>query len=396
MAERIVILGAGHAGGATAIALRELGFSGSVLVVGDEAHPPYERPGLSKEYLSGEAADPVWLAPAERWGELDVTLKLGVEAVAIDREAGQIRLADGSVEPFDKLVLALGGRVRRLPLPDHPAVRYLRTADDARAIAAAAKPGARALVIGGGVIGLEAASTLRGLGLSATVIEAGERLLGRNVPAEAAEWLAAAHARIGVEVKLGRSLQALEDAADGSVLARLDDGSSIETDLIVVGIGIIPSTEMAEAAGLPVAGGVLVGDDYRSPADDRIFAVGDLAARVRDGAAARMETWAHAQTSARAAALAILGQPAEAEPTPWFWTAQCGHNLQILGDPAAGDTVISRGDAVRLYLRNGALVGAVCLDQPRDFATARRLMGKALIGEAASDLATDLRKAVAA
>lgn len=394
MAERIVILGAGHAGGATAIALRELGFSGSILVVGDEAHPPYERPSLSKDYLSGVESNPVWLAPVERWAELDVSLKLGAEAVAIDRDKGEIRLADGSVEPFDKLVLAMGGRVRRLPLPDHAAVRYLRTADDARAIAAAAKPGARALVIGGGVIGLEAASTLRGLGLTATVIEAGERLLGRNVPAEAAEWLAIAHARIGVEVKLGRSLQKLEDA-DGAVRARLDDGSTIEADLIVAGIGIIPSTEMAEAAGLPVAGGVLVRDDYRSPADDCIFAVGDLAARVRDGAASRMETWAHAQTSARAAALAILGQPAETEPTPWFWTAQCGHNLQVLGDPSAGDAVVARGEAVRLYLRNGALVGAVCLDQPRDFATARRLMGKSLIMETAGNPATDLRKAVA-
>ncbi|WP_292037299.1 MULTISPECIES: NAD(P)/FAD-dependent oxidoreductase [unclassified Brevundimonas] len=395
MAERIVILGAGHAGGATAIALRELGFSESILIVGDETHPPYERPSLSKDYLSGAEADPVWLAPAERWAELGVVLKLGAEAVAIDRDAGEIRLADGSFEPFDTLVLAMGGRVRRLPLPDHPAVRYLRTADDARAIAAAAKPDARALVIGGGVIGLEVASTLRGLGLTATVIEAGERLLGRNVPAEAAEWLAAAHARIGVEVKLGRSLQSLEDAPDGSVLAQMDDGSNVEADLIVVGIGIIPATEMVEAAGLPVAGGVLVGDDYRSPADDRIFAVGDLAARVRDGAAARMETWAHAQTSARAAALAILGKPAETEPTPWFWTAQCGHNLQILGDPASGDTVVARGDASRLYLRDGVLVGAVCLDQPRDFATARRLMGKVLIAETAADPATDLRKAAA-
>lgn len=394
MSERIVILGAGHAGGATAIALRERGFSGSILVIGDEAHPPYERPSLSKEYLSGEAADPVWLAPAEHWAELDVTLKLGTEAVAIDRDAGRIRLADGSGEAFDRLVLAMGGRVRRLPLPDHPAVHYLRTADDTRVLAATAKPGGRALVVGGGVIGLEVASTLRGLGLSATVIEAGERLLGRNVPAEAAEWLAAAHARIGVEVKLGRSLRSLKDVADGSVLARLDDGSDVPADLIVVGIGIIPSTEMAEAAGLPVAGGVLVGDDYRSPADARIFAVGDLAARVRDGAALRMETWAHAQTSARAAARAIMGLPAEVEPTPWFWTAQCGHNLQILGNPSAGEAVVARGGGVRLYLHDGMLVGAVCLDQPRDFATARRLMGKVLIAKTACDPAIDLRKAV--
>ncbi|MBD7940032.1 NAD(P)/FAD-dependent oxidoreductase [Brevundimonas guildfordensis] len=395
MAERIVILGAGHAGGATAIALRDLGFSGPITLVGDEAHPPYERPSLSKDYLSGAEAEPVWLAPVERWAELDVTLKLGVEAIAIDRDRGEIRLADGSTAVFDKLVLAMGGRVRRLPMADHPAVRYLRTADDARAIAAAAKSGARALVIGGGVIGLEAASTLRGLGMSATVIETGERLLGRNVTPEAAGWLADAHARIGVEIKLGRSLQGLDDAVDGSVLARLDDGSTIEADLIVVGIGIIPATELAEAAGLPVAGGVLVGDDYRSPADDRIFAVGDLAARTRDGAAARMETWAHAQTSARTAALAILGRPSEPEPTPWFWTAQCGHNLQILGDPPAGDSVISRGEAVRLHLRDGVLVGAVCLDQPRDFAGARRLIGKVLNVEAAGDPSVDLRKAAA-
>lgn len=395
MTERIVILGAGHAGGATAITLRELGFSGSILIVGDEAHLPYERPSLSKDYLSGAEVDPVWLASAERWAELSVTLKLGVEAVAIDRDRGEIRLVDGSVEAFDKLVLAMGGRVRRLPLPDHGAVRYLRTADDARAIAASATPGARALVIGGGVIGLEVASTLNGLGLTVMVIEAGKRLLGRNVPAEAAEWLADAHARMGVEVRLGQTLHSLEDTADGSVLARLDDGSTTEADLIVAGIGIIPSTEMAEAAGLPVAGGVLVGDDYRSPADDRIFVVGDLAARTRDGAAARMETWAHAQTSARAAALAILDQPAEVEPTPWFWTAQCGHNLQILGDPAASDAVVARGETVRLYLRDGVLVGAVCMDQARDFATARRLMGKVLVAEAASDPAVDLRKAVA-
>lgn len=393
MADRVVVIGAGHAGGAAAITLRELGFSGTLTLVGDEPHPPYERPSLSKGFLSGAEPEPVWLAPPARWSELNAGLRTASPAVAIDREKGEVRLADGSVEPFDALILATGGRARRLPLPHHPAVHYLRTTDDARALAAHARPGARALIVGGGVIGLEAASTLKDMGLSAVVIEAGQRLLGRNIPAEAAQWLAQAHARIGVDVRLGRALTRLDDAPGGRVTATLDDGATLEVDLIVVGIGIVPCTDLAEAAGLPVDGGVLTDDDYRSPGDPRVFAIGDVAARRKDGAARRMETWAHAQSSARKAALAILGLPSEPEPTPWFWTDQCGHSLQILGDPAAGDAVLARGDGVRLYLSQGVLVGAVCLDRPRDFAAARRLIGKTLDPKIASDPSADLRKA---
>ncbi|MEN5176232.1 NAD(P)/FAD-dependent oxidoreductase [Brevundimonas diminuta] len=393
MTERIVVVGAGHAGGMAAIALRELGFSGNLTLIGDEPHPPYERPSLSKGFLSGAEPEPVWLAPAERWSALNAVLKTASPAVAIDREKGEVRLADGSTEPFDALILATGGRVRRLPLPHHPAVHYLRTTDDARALAARARPGARALIVGGGVIGLEAASTLQGMGLSAVVIEAGERLLGRNIPAEAAQWLADAHARIGVDVRLGRSLTGLDDTPDGGVTATLDGGETLNVDLIVVGIGIIPCVELAEASGLPIDGGVLTDNDYRSPGDPRVFAIGDVAARLKDGVARRMETWAHAQTSARKAALAILGLPSEPEPTPWFWTDQCGHNLQILGDPSAADAVVERGEGARLYLRQGALVGAVCLDRPRDFAAARHLIGQTLKPEIASDPSVDLRKA---
>ncbi len=393
MPERIIIIGAGHAGGTTAITLRELGFSGSLTLIGEEGHAPYERPNLSKGFLCGDEPEPVWLAPADRWNALDVVLKTANPAVGIDREKGEVLLSDGTSEPFDALVLATGGRVRPLPLPHHDAVYYLRTADDARALAAKARSGARALVVGGGVIGLEAASTLKGMGLSAVVIEANERLLGRNIPAEAAQWLAEAHARIGVEVRLGRSLVSLTDTADSSVTATFDDSATQDFDLVVVGIGIIPNTDLAEKAGLAVDGGIVVNDDYRSSDDARIFAIGDVAARLGDGGARRMETWAHAQSSARKTALTILGQPAEAEPTPWFWTDQCGHNLQILGDPAAADHVVKRGEGVRLYLRDGALVGAVCLDKPRDFAAARRLVGKVLNTEIAADPTNDLRKA---
>lgn len=393
MPERIIIIGAGHAGGTTAITLRELGFSGSLTLIGEEDHSPYERPNLSKGFLSGDEPEPVWLAPADRWNELDVVLKTANPAVGIDREKGEVLLADGTSEPFDALVLATGGRVRPLPLPHHDAVHYLRTTDDARALAAKARSGARALVVGGGVIGLEAASTLKGMGLSAVVIEANERLLGRNIPAEAAQWLADAHTRIGVEVRLGRSLVSLTDTTDSSITATFDDSITQDFDLVVVGIGIIPNTDLAEKAGLAIDGGIVVNDDYRTSNDARIFAIGDVAARLGDDGARRMETWAHAQSSARKAALAILDQPAEAEPAPWFWTDQCGHNLQILGDPAAADHVVERGEGVRLYLRDGALVGAVCLDKPRDFAAARRLVGKVLNAEIAADPANDLRKA---
>lgn len=392
MPERIVVIGAGHAGGLAAITLRELGFSGSLMLIGEEEHAPYERPNLSKGFLCGEEAEPVWLTPKERWKALEIVFQTANPAVAIDRAKGEVQLSDGSVAPFDALILATGGRVRPLPLPHHPAVHYLRTTDDARAIAAKAKTGARALVVGGGVIGLEAASTLKGMGLSAVVIETNDRLLGRNIPAEAAQWLADAHARIGVEVCLGRALVGLSDANDGAVTASFDDGITQEFDLVIAGIGIIPNTGLAEGAGLSVDGGIVVSDDYRSPDDARIFAIGDVAARLTEGSARRMETWAHAQSSARKAALAILEQPAEVEPTPWFWTDQCGHSLQILGDPASADSVIARGDGVRLYVREGALVGAVCLDKPRDFAAARRLVGKVLNPELAADPAIDLRK----
>lgn len=396
MVEDIVIIGAGHAGGAAAITLRELGFSGPIRLIGDETEPPYERPTLSKEFLSGADSAPVYLADADRWKTLDVTLTLGVAARSIDRDARTVLLPDGSQIEYGKLILATGGRVRRLDTPDHPRIHHLRTTEDARALAAAAHPGARAVVVGGGVIGLETASTLVDLGLSVTVLEAGDRLLGRNIPADAAAWMAAAHARIGIEIRLGRSVRAVEETADGLTL-RLDDDTRLDADLMVVGIGIIPCAEIAEAAGLPTAAGVLVDADYRSLEDADVFAIGDLAVRIfgDEPAPRRMETWAHAQTSARAAALAILDRPAEPEPTPWFWTAQCGHMLQIVGDPSASDQIVPRGDGVRLYLRDGVLVGAACLDQPRDFSAVRRLIGKPLTPEAAADPRVDLRKAAA-
>ena len=381
MPDQVVIIGAGHAGGAAAISLRELGFSGQIHVIGDEKLLPYERPSLSKEYLSGVESEPVWLAAEDRWELLDVQFRLGSAAQQIDRERGVVVLGDGSELAFDHLILAMGGKVRRLSLPHHPAIHYLRTTEDADGLAATAKTARRALIIGGGVIGLEAASTLKSQGLEVTLLEAGERILSRNIPEEPANWLAEAHARKGVNILNQSTLEQIEPQADGSVIAILADGRRIETDLIVAGIGIIPCTDLAEQAGLTLQGGVVVDAGYRSIDDDRIHAIGDLA--VRQDWGNRMETWAHAQSSARAAAVAIMGQPAEREPAPWFWTAQCGHNLQILGAPSVGETVVAAAEGVRHYYRDNILVGAVCLDQPRAFAAARRMLGKPMAVEPA-------------
>ncbi|MEN5362722.1 NAD(P)/FAD-dependent oxidoreductase [Brevundimonas intermedia] len=393
MDDQIVIVGAGHSGGALAISLRELGFSGRITLVGEEKHAPYERPSLSKEFLVS-AADPVFVAPNDHWDSHDIDLRLGVEATGLDRDARTLSLSDGTVLGYDRLVIATGGHARRLPGIDHPAVHLLRHIDDARALAKTMTRAKRAVVVGGGVIGLEVASTLRGKGLEVTVLEAGDRLLGRNLPADAAAWLAAAHARIGVDIRLGRRLTAL--AGDGPFILTLDDGSSVETDLVVAGVGIVPAVAFARAAGLAEDGGVPVGPDYRSPIDPRVFAIGDVALRAYDqGAPARMETWAHAQSSARAAARSLLDLEPEVEQAPWFWTDQCGHSVQIAGRPEKADQVLSRGEGVRLYLMDGVLTGVACLDQPRDFGAARRLIGKRLTPDAACDPAVDLRRAAA-
>jgi len=392
MDDRVVIAGAGHSGGACAIALRNNGFKGHITLIGEELHLPYERPSLSKDFLAS-AAEPVYLADQDRWNELQIELRLGVSATDIDRDGKRLMLSDGTAVSYDRLVIATGGHARPLPIEDHGQVHYLRHIDDARRLTRFLSPGRHAVVVGGGVIGLEVASTLRSQGLEVTVLEAGERLLGRNVPEDAADWLAEAHRRVGVSIKLGRRLVGL--AGKGPYALTLDDETVVVADLVVAGIGIVPSVAFALRCGLAEAAGVPVDAGYRSLSDPDVYAIGDVALRPSAMGTARMETWAHAVTSAEAVARAIMDMPAVEEPAPWFWTDQCGHSLQIGGRPEAADAVLARGDAVRLYLKGETLVGLACLDRPREFASGRRLIGSRLAPEAAADPAVDLRRAAA-
>jgi 3-phenylpropionate/trans-cinnamate dioxygenase ferredoxin reductase subunit len=393
---RVVIAGAGHAGGVCALALRNGGFAGHIVVVGDEPHPPYERPALSKSVLLDRAAQPTFLCPPERWSAA-FDLRLGSSVVAIDRNTREVHLADGAVLSYDVLVLATGGRARSLPggmqLPT------LRTLADSIDLVSHLDATRTAVMVGGGLIGLEVAASLRTLGVDVTVVEAGPRLLGRSVPSEAADWIRDLHVSNGVKLNLGRQVVDIARSAQGFVV-RLPGGESISCDLALAAIGIVPRTELAEASGLPCSDGVLVNATYQSIVDPCVYAIGDVAARRLDEAAApvRQETWAHAQFSARTAARAILGGALEADEVPWFWTDQYKHTIQVAGEPSKADDVIARGDGVRLYLCGAQIVGAACMDAARDFALVRRLIAAQtrLDPVRSRDLAVDLRKAVAA
>lgn len=394
MAERVVILGAGHAGGACAVALRRLGFAGEIALVGDEALPPYERPSISKQYLTGAETAPHFVRAD--WALLDVALHLGTAAVAIDGAARRVTLADGSTLGWDRLVIATGGRPRPLPaVAAQDRVFLLRTTTDADAIRAAAVTAGHAVIIGGGVIGLEVAASLKSLGLHVTVIERAPQLMARNVPPDPAAWIGALHEAQGTSLLIDAALRGMARTADG-LLVTLSDGREIGADFSVIGIGIRPAVELARDAGLAVDDGILVDGAYVT-SHPAVLAIGDVARRH---GLSRHESWAHAESSARTAARGILGQPPESPEVPWFWTDQFGHRLQIAGDILATDEVVhraARGGQVALYLRERRLHGIAALDAARDFAAGRRLIasGDVLDLTRAADPGCDLRRTLA-
>ncbi|URI05787.1 FAD-dependent oxidoreductase [Aquincola tertiaricarbonis] len=384
--KRIVILGGGQAGGWAAHTLRSEGFDGTLTVVGEEPHPPYERPPLSKAVLAGRAQpESTHLFPPDVWAGLNLDWRAGARALRIDRDARTVQLADGTALPYDRLLLATGGRPRRLPVPgmDLPQVHTLRTLDDARRLGAALQPGGRLLVIGGGWIGLEVAATAHAQGLSVTVVEARPRLCERSVPAEASALLRALHARHGVRVLLGSQVEAINEAPTETVTGvtvRLQDGSLLAGDTVVVGVGLVPNDELAREAGLACADGVCVDAEGRS-SDADIYAAGDVARAPNPwaGDAVRLESWQNAQHQGIAVARAMLGKPAEAPPLPWFWSDQFGVNLQVYGVYRPGCHAVMRGrpdeDRFLLFhLHEGRVIAALGANAARDMRLARRLI----------------------
>ena len=340
---RIVIIGAGHAGGAAAALLRQYGHAGPILLAGAETAPPYQRPPLSKAWLKGEAdLEDLLLRPESFYVEKDIALRTGVMATAIDRDAKTVTFADGTVEPYDVLILALGSTARRLALPgaDRPDLLELRTLEDAERLKAALGPGRRLAVVGGGYVGLEAAASARALGAEAVVSERMDRVLARVASATLSDHFTARHRAEGVEILTGVEVTGFEDAG-----VRLADGRRIETDVVLVGVGALANAALAAEAGLVCADGVVV-DEAARTSDPSIYALGDMTRRpvpVHDSVF-RLESVPNALEQAKQAAAAITGRPAPAPEVPWFWSDQYDLKLQIAGLPFAADRQIVRGD----------------------------------------------------
>ena len=401
--EIIVIVGAGQAGGWAAQTLRSEGFAGRVVLIGDEPHRPYERPPLSKAVLSGDAhADTTHLLKPEAFDALGVDWRPNVGATFIDRAAKQLRLTRGEPVAYDKLILCNGGRARRLTIPgaELPGVFTLRSIEDAAALGAALSAGKRLLVVGGGWIGLEVAATARKKGLDVTVVEAMGRLCERTVPPEISEYLLQLHTSHGVDVRLGTGIERLAQNAQGGLTASFGDGSELECDAVLVGVGLVPNDELAREAGLACDGGVLVDSQCRS-SDPDILAAGDVAAWHCEWAGRRMrlESWQNAQEQGIAAARAALGTAVNHQPLPWFWSDQYDVNLQIFGMPTPAHRVVLRGDRsagsfVMFFLDGDKVVAALGPNSARDLRFARRLIERRTSVDAAqlADLQVPLSK----
>ncbi len=383
MTAPIVIVGAGQAGGGVASALRDEGFEGRVVLIGEEETPPYERPPLSKKLLIGvEGPESTYLNNRSYYENNRIELRLGTRAERLDRARQRLRLGDGSWLDYDQLVLTTGSMVRRISLPgsDLPGIHYLRRLDDSMALRRVLTKGARISIIGGGYIGLEVAAAARTRGCRVTVLEAEEVVMNRVVAPEIGRFMMAVHQQHGVDIRTGVTVVGLAgaDHVEGVVRA---DGNTVATDTVVVGIGVFPDTELASQAGLDVADGIIV-DGRGQTSDPKIFAAGDVTnqpAPLGPGGV-RLESWQNAQNQAIAVARSLCGKAAAETAIPWFWSDQFEINLQIVGLPTEYDELVFRGDPAShrftaFYLRDRRVVTANAINNGRDIRPARQLIG---------------------
>ena len=376
-------MGAGEAGAGVAFALRQNGYDGPVTLIGEEPHVPYRRPPLSKAYLTGEMAEAALaFRGAEAYERAGINCLTGIRAQGIDRNRCLVKLADGSGISYQYLVLATGGRARRLALPvsDHPRIHYVRTIDDVRRLRTQFVAGSRLVILGGGFIGLEIAATGVKSGLQVTVAEALPRLLARVSAPVVSEFYAAAHRSRGVEVLTNRSVASLTDG-DGGVEVHFSDGTHRLCDLIIAGVGMVPTTDLAESAALEVDNGIVV-DSRLMTSDPRIFAVGDCCNYLHTsylGRRVRLESVPNAADHARICAAAICGRTVPLHAVPWFWSDQYDLKLQIAGLSSGYDAIAMRGRQESesfsvFYLRAGAVIAADSINRPADFTVARKLV----------------------
>lgn len=399
----IVIVGAGQAGASLAAKLRALGHAGPVTLIGEEPQPPYQRPPLSKAYLLGEMdLERLYLRAPAFWDEQAVTLRLGTPVEAIDTRARTVRLAGGETLSYDELALTTGSRPRRLPAAiggDLANVFTVRTLADVDDMAPGFRKGARALIVGGGYIGLEAAAVAAKLGLQVTLIEAAPRILQRVASPETADYFRRLHEAHGVRILEGTGLAQLtgKDAVTGAILV---DGTEIPADLVIVGIGILPNAELAEAAGIALENGIRTDELGRTSAP-HVWAAGDCASFPQGDARIRLESVGNAIDMADTVAANILGAATPYQAKPWFWSDQYDVKLQIAGLNTGYDRIVTRegeGGAVSFwYYRGATLLALDAMNDARAYMIGKRLIeaGRSpdptLIADPAADLKALLR-----
>jgi 3-phenylpropionate/trans-cinnamate dioxygenase ferredoxin reductase subunit len=380
----ILIVGAGHGGAQAAIQLRQLGFAGSIALIGDEPELPYERPPLSKEYLAGEKDfERMLVRPEAFWAERDVTLVLGTRITAVDPEARRLTAEDGATFGYGTLIWAAGGAPRRLGCAggDLAGIHLIRRKADVDSIRDELAGVRRVAVVGGGYIGLEAAAVLRKLGKEVVLLEALDRVLARVAGAEISRFYEAEHRAQGVDVRLGATVAEIAGKAGRTAGVRLQDGATLEAEMAIVGIGVEAAVAPLLAAGAAGANGVEVDGSCRTSLSG-VYAIGDCAAhenRFAGGLRIRLESVQNAHDQATAAAKSILGRAEPYDCVPWFWSNQYDLRLQTVGLSVGHDSTVVRGRPEErsfsvLYLLGGRVIALDCVNATKDYVQGRKLI----------------------
>ena len=381
MTEKVVIAGAGHAAGQLVASLKQQKFAGQIVLVGDEPYLPYQRPPLSKKFLSGDMpAERLYLKPASFYDDPQIELRLETLISEIDRDGKTLKTDSGDIA-YDTLILALGSRVRHLPVEgaDLDGVHYLRRIADVDGIHAELQHKKNAVIVGAGYIGLEVAAVIRQLGLEVTVVEMADRVMSRVVSPEISDFYQIEHATQGVKLRLSTGIAAFR--GDGRVSAvETADGELIPADFVVVGIGIIPNVELASDAGLTVEDGIVVNDQCQT-SDPSIYAVGDCTSHPNSiyDRQLRLESVHNALEQAKTAVNNICGKETHYSQVPWFWSDQYDLKLQIAGLSMGYDDIVIRGNPADrsfacLYLKDGILIATDAVNSPKEFVQSKALI----------------------
>ncbi len=387
MSETCIIIGASHAAAQLAPSLRQEGWEGRIIVIGDEPYLPYHRPPLSKAVLSGEkSVDDLLIRAEALYEKQNIEFRLATRVDNIDRAHKTVTLTNGEVLSYDKLALCTGSRVRTVSLPgvELKGIHYMRDLRDTLAIQEDVVAGKSAVIVGGGYIGLETAASLKKMGMNVTVLEMAPRVLARVTAPALSEFYTRVHTEEGVNIQTGVAVAAFEgkECVERVLCA---DGSSFDADLVVVGVGIIPNTELAEAAGITVDNGIVL-DDYARTNDPDIVASGDCANHFNHlyNIRMRLESVPNATEQSKSAAASICGKDKAYNALPWFWSDQYDLKLQIAGLSQGYDHVVIRGDKdtsrsfVAYYLKEEKLIAADCVNRPQEFMLAKRIIADSL------------------